>query len=277
MRVVGAGLGRTGTLSLQIALEQLLDGRCYHMGETFGRPDDIPVWQRRDTATQPDWTVFLADYVATVDWPASTFWRELADANPDASCCSRADADVWWKSASSTIFQILTGDRRAGRDPGVGASRMAMTCSPTLHATGQDETAAKAAYEEHNAASAPRSRSAARRLAAGRRLGADLRGLAFPVPDDPFPHVNTTAEFRAMIGLDELRGGSRSGTTGRRRRSRRRSDTVGLAPARDQGGGPGSQVRRRRASPGPSAFSVRAHHMRRPRVASTFTTQLALR
>ena len=35
LQVVGAGLGRTGTMSLKLALEQLLDGRCYHMFETF--------------------------------------------------------------------------------------------------------------------------------------------------------------------------------------------------------------------------------------------------
>jgi hypothetical protein len=45
MRVVGAGVGRTGTLSLKAALEQLLGGRCYHMLETFGRLDDLPVWE----------------------------------------------------------------------------------------------------------------------------------------------------------------------------------------------------------------------------------------
>ena len=55
MRLIGAGLGRTGTLSLKQALEQLLDARCYHMLETFGRPDDIPVWHRAVNGEMPDW------------------------------------------------------------------------------------------------------------------------------------------------------------------------------------------------------------------------------
>ncbi len=46
LQVVGAGLGRTGTLSLKQALEQLLDGPCYHMMEVFGKPDAVATWQR---------------------------------------------------------------------------------------------------------------------------------------------------------------------------------------------------------------------------------------
>ena len=66
LRVVGAGLGRTGTASLQLALQQLLDGRCYHMGETFGRPDDIAVWHAAVNGSSPDWNAFLSEYVAAV-------------------------------------------------------------------------------------------------------------------------------------------------------------------------------------------------------------------
>src|SRR5579862_5424597 len=33
LKIVGAGLGRTGTLSLKLALEQLGFGPCYHMAE----------------------------------------------------------------------------------------------------------------------------------------------------------------------------------------------------------------------------------------------------
>ena len=83
-RVVGAGLGRTGTHSLKLALEQLLGGPCYHMSETFGRPADIPVWHAAANGQMPDWPTFLADYTATVDWPACAFWRPLADEYPDA-------------------------------------------------------------------------------------------------------------------------------------------------------------------------------------------------
>ena len=95
LQVVGAGLGRTGTHSLKAALEQLLGGPCYHMIEVFGRPDDIPVWHAAINGDLPDWNAFLSDYRAAVDWPASAFWRELADANPDAVVLlsTRSDSD----------------------------------------------------------------------------------------------------------------------------------------------------------------------------------------
>ena len=41
LKVVGAGFGRTGTLSLKNALEKIGFGPCYHMMEVFPRPDHV--------------------------------------------------------------------------------------------------------------------------------------------------------------------------------------------------------------------------------------------
>ena len=207
LRVVGAGLGRTGTASLQLALQQLLDGRCYHMGETFGRPDDIPVWHAAGKGASPDWHAFLADFVATVDWPACAFWRQLADANPDAIVLlsTRSSADAWWKSAHDTIFQISKRELPPDAPPqfaaqiAMAADMFALTFTPGW----EDATEAKRAYEAHNAA--------VRALVDPARLVDWQPGdgwepicaaLGVAVPNDPFPHVNTTADFRAMTGMD---------------------------------------------------------------------------
>ena len=45
MKVVGAGVGRTGTSSLKLALERLLGAPCYHMREVFVHPEHIPGWR----------------------------------------------------------------------------------------------------------------------------------------------------------------------------------------------------------------------------------------
>ena len=90
LRVVGAGLGRTGTHSQKLALEQLLGGPCYHMIETFGRPDDIPVWHHAINGDYPDWPTFLSDYVAAVDWPVA---RLLARAQRRVPGRDRAPVD----------------------------------------------------------------------------------------------------------------------------------------------------------------------------------------
>jgi hypothetical protein len=207
LQVVGAGLGRTGTHSLQLALQQLLDAPCYHMLEVFGRPDDIPVWHRAINGDMPDWNEFLADYSATVDWPASAFWRELADANPDAVVLlSSRDTDGWWKSADNTIFNVARRDAPAD-DPTLQA-HMAMIdamLEQTFTKNWTDETEAKRAYEAHNAAvraTIPADRLIDYRTGDGWKPICDKLGL--PVPDAPFPHVNTTEEFRAMTGMDPL-------------------------------------------------------------------------
>jgi len=206
LRVVGAGLGRTGTASLQLALQQLLDGRCYHMVETFGRPDDIPVWHAAINGSPPDWQEFLADYVSTVDWPACTFWHELADANPDAIVLlsTRGSADEWWKSANDTIFQVSRREIPAEHADIMGAQlTMVKDMFARFCPDWEDPTAAKRAYEQHNAT--VRATIAPGRLVdwqPGDGWAPICAALGVPVPTEPFPHVNTTADFRAMIGME---------------------------------------------------------------------------
>jgi hypothetical protein len=207
LRVVGAGVGRTGTASLQLALQQLLGGRCYHMGETFGRPEDFPVWQAAATGIMPDWHAFLAEYVATVDWPACAFWRELADANPDAIVLlsTRASADAWWKSAHDTIFQVHKREIPP-EQADLMRAQLAMVdalFANTFTPDWEDEIPAKRAYEAHNAA--VRAGTEPARLVEwqpGDGWEPLCAALGVPVPDDPFPHVNSTADFRAMIGME---------------------------------------------------------------------------
>lgn len=82
LRVVGAGLGRTGTSSLKIALEQLLNAPCYHMRELHRNPAHILLWHAAVRDEPPAWHAMLSGYRATVDWPAASFWPELSAAFP---------------------------------------------------------------------------------------------------------------------------------------------------------------------------------------------------
>ncbi|HWS45230.1 MAG TPA: sulfotransferase [Acidimicrobiia bacterium] len=206
LRVVGAGLGRTGTHSLKLALEQLLGAPCYHMLEVFSHPEHIPVWQAAVDGEPVDWNAVMDGYVAAVDWPAAAFWRELADANPGAIVLlsTRSGADAWWKSAHDTIFEI--SQREAPPDAVITAQMtMAKTMLARRFTPGwTDEAAAMRAYEEHNAAvraSVPASRLVDWQPGDGWEPICAALGVA--VPDTPFPHVNTTDEFRAMLGLNE--------------------------------------------------------------------------
>ena len=89
LRVVGVGLGRTGTNSLKLALEHLLGAPCHHMLEVFANPAQIPLWTAAAEGN-PDWPATFDGYAATVDWPGAAFWRQLVDEYPDAVVLCRS-------------------------------------------------------------------------------------------------------------------------------------------------------------------------------------------
>lgn len=202
LQVVGAGLGRTGTHSLKLALEQLLGAPCYHMVEVFGHPEHVAEWHRAVRNETPDWELMFHGYVAAVDWPAAAFYDRLMDVYPEALVLlsTRQDAEAWWQSANATIFQSI--DRVV--DVPSEHQRMTFDLLDThLTPDWRDRGASIAAYHRHNAE--VRSRVPADRLVEwqpGDGWGPIARALGIAEPGEPFPHVNTTAEFRAMVGLD---------------------------------------------------------------------------
>jgi len=200
LKVVGAGLGRTGTHSLQLALQQLLGGRCYHMLEVMSDPD-VRVQQWMDAMDgNADWAAIFDGYVAAVDWPASAFWRELADAYPDAPVLlsTRSSTDAWFESFSSTILQVMLRDAPSGDSP-MPLRMMNERFTPDWRSA----DACKAAYERHNAG--VRAVISADRLIdwqPGDGWAPICAKLGVPAPTDPFPHANTTDDFRALLGLE---------------------------------------------------------------------------
>jgi hypothetical protein len=206
LRVVGAGLGRTGTASLKRALEVLLGGRCYHMFEAAARPGDATVWQRAVRGEAVDWDALFEDFVATVDWPACSFWRELRERHPDALVLlsERESPQRWWASMERTIVPTLKSPVPAD-DVALARHRKMVIelISRCFTPRWDDGDAAIAAYERHNAEvreSVPRERLVEWRPGDG--WDPLCEALAVEVPDEPFPHENTTAHFRERQGLD---------------------------------------------------------------------------
>lgn len=205
LQVVGAGVGRTGTHSLKVALERLLGGRCHHMSEVFPSEAQRAGWSRVMHGEAVDWDDLLGGFVAIVDWPGAAVWRELSEANPDALVLlSTRPANEWFRSASNTIFVGIEDWAERG-DPWMQAF---------IHGLGErftdrfhDEAAMTAAFERHNAevrAEVPAARLLEWTPADGWEPICQRLGLA--VPDEPFPLTNTTSEFRAGIGLPPLDG-----------------------------------------------------------------------
>ena len=101
MKVIGAGFGRTGTSSLQAALEELLGGKCYHMKDIIMYPAQLKMWQEFALGKTPamDWDRLFAGYAASVDCPACIYYKEIMEVFPEAKIILTVrDSQSWWKS-----------------------------------------------------------------------------------------------------------------------------------------------------------------------------------
>jgi Sulfotransferase domain len=197
LQVIGAGVGRTGTYSLKLALEQLGFGPCHHMEEVLKHaPRQIPLWHAA-LAGQPDWPAVFEGYAAAVDWPTAAFWRELAAAYPEAKVVlSARDAARWYESYSQTIAKFMSqADAAAPQfrpwfDMAFGLTRK----------SGFDGDGSRDATIEAYEANVAAVRTA---IAPERLLIFDVkdgweplcRFLAKPVPAMPFPRTNDREGF----------------------------------------------------------------------------------
>ena len=203
LRVVGAGLARTGTTSLKLALERLLGAPCYHMLELFERPADVPQWEHAVRDGPADWNAVFDGYGAALDFPVSLFYDVLMDAYPDALVLlsTRRDPETWWQSMAATVIPAIS---RVTDDPPPLEKMLFDVISTRFTADWPDRDVCIAAYHRHN--DAVRGRVPAERLIEwqpGDEWAPLSRALDLPEPSEPFPHVNTTAEFRVQTGLDQ--------------------------------------------------------------------------
>jgi hypothetical protein len=199
LQVIGAGFGRTGTASLKLALETLLGGACYHMSEVLGTVGHVDLWLAA-AAGKPDWPAIFDRYAATVDFPASNYTMELADAYPDAKIVlSVRDADKWFQSTQETIFSPKLMAIAAGTKWG---GMLRETIDAHLGGDINDRDAVLAAYHAH----IERVQSAFgpdRLLTFEAKQGwAPLCAfLGVNVPAEPYPHINSKEEFDSVFAL----------------------------------------------------------------------------
>jgi Sulfotransferase domain len=109
MKVIGAGLPRTGTLSQKVALEMLGFGPCYHMVNVLTNLSLSKQWEQA-MDENVDWDEVFGEHESTVDWPGAFFYRQLADAYPDAKVVlSTRDPEAWERSMRDTIWDHIYG------------------------------------------------------------------------------------------------------------------------------------------------------------------------
>jgi hypothetical protein len=206
LKVVGAGFGRTGTLSLKTALEKLGFGPCYHMAEVFTRPQHVAMWHRLAFEHQMDWDHLFDGFHATVDWPTARWWREIAAHYPDAKVLlSVRDPEAWYASMINTIYQPMKSPA-PDHAPELVRLQSQMVRKSILAETFDNRFEDKAhvieVFKRHNQ-DVRDSVDPARLLEFDVREGwAPLcRFLEVPIPDEPFPRLNDTASTQAMIRM----------------------------------------------------------------------------
>ncbi|GAB3896551.1 sulfotransferase family protein [Kibdelosporangium lantanae] len=210
LEVIGAGFGRTGTNSLQLALERLGFGPCYHMLEVIRRQDSYERWDHALAADPVSWDRVLTGFKSTVDWPGCAFWRQLVDAFPTAKVVLTVrDPHDWYASAKRTIF-ASDEDGDGPNLPELDESTMRLMglmmerLLPTMLSDGrggrldemteQDAVEAFARHNDEVQKAVPADRLLVYTVDQGWGPLCDFLGV--PVPDEPFPHVNDSATFR---------------------------------------------------------------------------------
>ena len=217
LKVIGAGLGRTGTASLKDTLEELGFGPCYHMTDVFENPGHAGFWRAAWRGGPADWDVFLGPYQATVDWPGCTFYEELMERHPDAKVLlSVRDPERWYESARQTIYELSklsTGSPFSrlgfalisqlafgGFKTGQGPMAKEIIFQGTFDGRFEDKDHAIGVFDRHN-------EEVQRRVPKERLLVYEVKEgwgplcefLGVEEPDKPFPHLNDAAEMRRRV------------------------------------------------------------------------------
>lgn len=200
LEIVGAGFGRTGTLSMKTALEQLGFGPCHHMIEVFGRPESADQWAAAIEGRDVDLDALVDGYGAAVDFPVCAVWDRYADRFPEAKVLLTVrSSESWWRSFEATI-----GPRIADPEDGPGKAMTTAIGEVVFGGRPMDRQHAIEVYEAHNAEVILRTdseRLLVYELGDGWEPLCEFLGV--PVPDEPFPSTNTTAEFQALAAAHD--------------------------------------------------------------------------
>ncbi len=219
LQIIGAGFGRTGTLSIKGALEDLGFSKCYHMREVFKNPQHAALWQAAADGKPTDWDALLEGYQATVDWPGCTFYKELTAKYPDAKVLLNVrDPEAWYKSANDTIYEtsqpgfspffIMSLVPRIRRMIRLSQS---LIWRNTFNNRFEDKDYAISVFKDHIEA-VKAAVPAENLLVYSVKEGWEplCRFLEVDVPDKPFPHLHDSATFRRFTGLGMFRRRSKA-------------------------------------------------------------------
>lgn len=207
MKIIGAGFGRTGTMSIKAALEILGFGPCYHMKIALTRPWHIPFWLAAIRGRSRRWKRFFRKYNSTVDWPACEFYKNLIKVYPDAKVLLNVrDPDAWYESSLKTIYRIQYVTP-------YWFPQLLLIMQERLIWKGRfrddfkNKELALSILEQHYQ-EVKDFVPPAKLLVYDVKQGWEplCKFLEVPVPDKPFPHLNETRQYEKVILLLQIAG-----------------------------------------------------------------------
>jgi len=210
LKVIGAGLGRTGTLSLKLALEHIGFGKCYHMSEMLSQiRSHLPLWLEAAKGN-PQWDTIFAGYQSTTDYPGCMFWRDLVAKYPDAKVVlSTRDPERWFESGAATVFSDPHRARFEGNP--MMAEFFKLTVFDDLEDRLGDRDKMVEYFNAWNQAvidEVPAEKLLVHRSSDG--WGPLCEFLGVPFPAEPYPRVNSREEMTERTG--QLDGGAHAGS-----------------------------------------------------------------
>lgn len=197
LSVIGAGVGRTGTYSLKLALNRLGVGPCHHMEEVLHKMDSqVPLWSAA-VAGKPVWSQIYEGYGSAVDWPTAGFFRELAREYPSARfVLTLRDPGRWADSFGATIYTLLAGRDQAPEDMRPWLDMASSVIARTGFPPDLDRDGLIEAFTAHNDAvkeTIPADQLLIFEVKQGWEPLCDFLGV--PAPDEEFPRTNHREEF----------------------------------------------------------------------------------
>jgi hypothetical protein len=196
LEIIGSGLGRTGTYSTKLALEQLGFGPCHHMAEVFQHPETIPLWIAAGQG-RPDWDAIFKGYRAQIDHPGAQYYLQLAEHFPKAKVLHTVrDPDRWFDSTQATIFGPTSPMTHAE-----GPLAEFFAALRNWYGGDMQDRAFMTGFFQHHTDQVIANIPAERLLVWNVAEGWDplCAFLGVPVPDSPIPHENTTSQFQERM------------------------------------------------------------------------------
>lgn len=174
--------------------------KSFFMDPTLNMDDFYNACDNRDEA---DWDKMYENYNAAVDWPTTTYYKDLVVKYPEAKCILTVrSADSWYTSVKNTVH--IVNQRKPSDDP-----KFAQFKNMTHKVTEElgimdpikitDEEAIKKCFIDHN-------EEVKRTIPADRLIVLELgegwdrlcEFLGKEVPDMPYPRANSTQEFQEL-------------------------------------------------------------------------------